>query len=119
MNGGTEGVELSPAVVSAVEIAEASGDQTFDYSWKSWYRDLSDEDRDAQLEKLSAERDEKVGAILTPQQKTAFTQKQGKVFDFSGGSNPPSGTAAPAAVASTTPTAPSATRHCRQRHRSG
>ena len=69
-------------------------------------RDLSDEDRDAQLEKLSAERDEKVGAILTPQQKTAFTQKQGKVFDFSGGSNPPSGTAAPAAVASTAPTAP-------------
>lgn len=69
-------------------------------------RDLSDEDRDAQLEKLSAERDEKVGAILTPQQKAAFTQKQGKVFDFSGESNPPSGTAAPAAVASTAPTAP-------------
>jgi len=56
-------------------------------------RDLSDEDRDAQLEKLNAERDEKVGAILTPQQKTAFTQKQGRPFDFSGGQSPPSGSA--------------------------
>jgi len=44
--GGTEGVELSSAVVSATSIAEASGDQTFDYSWKGWYRDIADETRD-------------------------------------------------------------------------
>ena len=35
--GGTEGVELSPAVMSATAIAEASGDATFDYMWKTWY----------------------------------------------------------------------------------
>ena len=66
-------------------------------------RDLSDEDRDAQLNKLSAERDEKVGAILTPQQRSTFTQRQGRPFDFSGGSNPPAGgpprPGAPVAVA--------------------
>jgi N-acetylglucosamine transport system substrate-binding protein len=44
--GGTEGVDLSPAVISAVAIAEASGDDTVDYRWKDWYRDLSDEARD-------------------------------------------------------------------------
>jgi len=44
--GGTEGVELSPAVISAVAIAEASGDDTIDYRWKDWYRDLSNEARD-------------------------------------------------------------------------
>ena len=54
-------------------------------------RDLSDEDRDAQLDKLNAERDEKVGAILTAQQRSTFTQRQGRAFDFSGGSNPPAG----------------------------
>ena len=54
-------------------------------------RDLSDEDRDAQLEKLNTERDEKVGAILTAQQRSTFTQRQGRPFDFSGGSNPPTG----------------------------
>ncbi|MHC4877646.1 MAG: secretin N-terminal domain-containing protein [Planctomycetota bacterium] len=69
-------------------------------------RDLSDEERDAQLEKLSAERDEKVGAVLTADQKAAFTQRQGKVFDFSGGTNPPAGASTPTAVASTTPDAP-------------
>ena len=69
-------------------------------------RDLSDEDRDAQLEKLSAERDEKVGAILTADQKAAFTKRQGQVFDFSGGANPPSGASTPTAVASAASDAP-------------
>ncbi|MBX3050330.1 MAG: N-acetylglucosamine/diacetylchitobiose ABC transporter substrate-binding protein [Caldilineaceae bacterium] len=44
--GGTEGVELSPAVVSASAIAEASGESTFDYSWKNWYTPMADETRD-------------------------------------------------------------------------
>lgn len=44
--GGTEGVELSPAVMSANAIAEASGDATFDYMWKTWYVPLADETRD-------------------------------------------------------------------------
>ncbi|MBI1313819.1 hypothetical protein GC176_21205, partial [bacterium] len=54
-------------------------------------RDLSNEERDAQSDKLSAERDEKVAAVLTAQQRIAFTQKQGQAFDFSGGANPPTG----------------------------
>lgn len=44
--GGTEGVELSSAVESATAIADASGESTFDYSWKNWYRPISDETRD-------------------------------------------------------------------------
>ncbi len=44
--GGTEGVELSPAVMSATAVAEASGEDTFNYLWKDWYRDLADESRD-------------------------------------------------------------------------
>ncbi len=39
--GGTEGVELSPAVVSAVAAAEASGDDTFNFNWGNWYNDLN------------------------------------------------------------------------------
>ena len=41
--GGTEGVELSPAVMSATAAAEAAGDDAFNYKWKDWYRDMSDE----------------------------------------------------------------------------
>jgi len=44
--GGTEGVEVSPAVMSATAVAEASGDATFNYLWKDWYRALADETRD-------------------------------------------------------------------------
>lgn len=44
--GGTEGVELSPAVMAATSIAEASGDDTFDYSWKGWYEPMNEETRD-------------------------------------------------------------------------
>ncbi len=44
--GGTEGVELSPAVMSATAIAEASGEDTFNYMWKDWYRAMADESRD-------------------------------------------------------------------------
>jgi N-acetylglucosamine transport system substrate-binding protein len=44
--GGTEGVELSPAVMSATAIAEKSGAATFDYQWKNWYTELTDEARD-------------------------------------------------------------------------
>jgi N-acetylglucosamine transport system substrate-binding protein len=47
--GGTEGVELSPAVVSAVAAAEASGEDTFNYMWGGgvkWYFDLDTEAAD-------------------------------------------------------------------------
>ncbi len=44
--GGTEGVELSSAVTSAIEIAEASGEATFDDQWDSWYVPLMEEARD-------------------------------------------------------------------------
>lgn len=46
VNGGTEGVELSAAVMSASAIAEKSGEATFNYMWKDWYTDLSNESRD-------------------------------------------------------------------------
>lgn len=46
VNGGTEGVELSPAVMSASAIAETSGEATFDYMWKNWYTDLDREAAD-------------------------------------------------------------------------
>jgi N-acetylglucosamine transport system substrate-binding protein len=44
--GGSEGIELSSALASAIEIAEASGDATFDDSWDQWYTPLNDETRD-------------------------------------------------------------------------
>jgi N-acetylglucosamine transport system substrate-binding protein len=44
--GGTEGVELSSAVISATGIAETSGDKTFNDMWDEWYQPLSDETRD-------------------------------------------------------------------------
>ena len=39
VQGGTEGVELSPAVIAATAIADASGEATFDYMWKTGTRD--------------------------------------------------------------------------------
>ncbi|MEZ4638235.1 MAG: extracellular solute-binding protein [Caldilineaceae bacterium] len=44
--GGTEGVELSSAVRSATGIAEAAGDNIFDYQIDAWYTDLNNEMRD-------------------------------------------------------------------------
>ena len=44
--GGTEGIDLSSAMQSAIAAAEGSSESTFDYSWKGWYRDLTDETRD-------------------------------------------------------------------------
>lgn len=44
--GGTEGIELSSALASAIEIAEASGEATFNDQWDSWYTPLSEEARD-------------------------------------------------------------------------
>ncbi len=46
VTGGTEGVELSAAMVSATGIAEKSGESTFDYRWKDWYTPMADESRD-------------------------------------------------------------------------
>ena len=44
--GGTEGVELSAAIISATGIAEKSGEATFDYRWKDWYTPMDEEARD-------------------------------------------------------------------------
>lgn len=44
--GGTEGVELSSAVLSATAMAEAAGDNIFDTQTDAWYTPLNDEMRD-------------------------------------------------------------------------
>ncbi len=44
--GGSEGIELSSALASAIEISEASGEDTFDDQWDTWYTPLHDEARD-------------------------------------------------------------------------
>ncbi len=44
--GGTEGIELSSAVQSATAIAEAAGDNIFDYQIDAWYTPLNEEMRD-------------------------------------------------------------------------
>jgi N-acetylglucosamine transport system substrate-binding protein len=44
--GGTEGVELSSAVMSATAIAEAAGNDIFDTLTDEWYPPLNDEMRD-------------------------------------------------------------------------
>jgi N-acetylglucosamine transport system substrate-binding protein len=44
--GGSEGIELSSALASAIEISEASGEATFNDQWDSWYTPLHDEARD-------------------------------------------------------------------------
>lgn len=46
VSGGTEGVELSSAVLSATSIAEAAGDGIFDTQTDAWYTPLNEELRD-------------------------------------------------------------------------
>ena len=45
--GGSEGIELSSALTSALDAAEAAGDGLFNYFWKDWYNDLNNATRDA------------------------------------------------------------------------
>ena len=44
--GGTEGVEVSSGMTSALEAVEAAGQAIFTYRYESWYTDLSFETRD-------------------------------------------------------------------------
>jgi N-acetylglucosamine transport system substrate-binding protein len=44
--GGTEGVEVSSGMTSALEAVEAAGEDIFTYRFSSWYTDLSFEARD-------------------------------------------------------------------------
>lgn len=67
VTGGTEGVELSSAVISAVDAAEASGEATFDYSWKDWYTPMNDETRDRTGDLLTGR--------ITPEQWIEAVQK--------------------------------------------
>lgn len=46
VTGGDEGIELSSALQSAIAIADAAGDEQFEYLLDGWYRDLNDELRD-------------------------------------------------------------------------
>jgi N-acetylglucosamine transport system substrate-binding protein len=41
--GGTEGIEVSSAMQSALQAVENAGDEIFSYRFSGWYRDLSDE----------------------------------------------------------------------------
>jgi N-acetylglucosamine transport system substrate-binding protein len=52
--GGSEGVELSSALQSALGAAEAAGDGLFNYFWKDWYTPLNDGTRDAMGELLTS-----------------------------------------------------------------
>lgn len=45
--GGSEGIELSTALQSALTAAETAGDGLFNYFWKDWYTPLNDSTRDA------------------------------------------------------------------------
>ncbi|MBZ0302798.1 MAG: N-acetylglucosamine/diacetylchitobiose ABC transporter substrate-binding protein [Anaerolineae bacterium] len=45
--GGSEGIELSSALQSALSAAESAGDGLFNYFWKDWYSALGDGTRDA------------------------------------------------------------------------
>lgn len=51
--GGSEGIELSSALQSALSAAEAAGDGLFNYFWKDWYTPLNDTTRDAMGELLT------------------------------------------------------------------
>ena len=44
--GGTEGVEVSSGMTSALAAVEAAGENIFTYSYENWYTDLSFETRD-------------------------------------------------------------------------
>jgi N-acetylglucosamine transport system substrate-binding protein len=44
--GGTEGIEVSTAMQSALDAVDEAGDEIFNYSFSTWYIDLSDESRD-------------------------------------------------------------------------
>jgi N-acetylglucosamine transport system substrate-binding protein len=51
--GGSEGIELSSALQSALSAAEAAGDGLFNYFYKDWYTDLTNATRDAMGELLT------------------------------------------------------------------
>jgi N-acetylglucosamine transport system substrate-binding protein len=51
--GGSEGIELSSALQSALDAAEAAGDGLFNYFYKDWYTDLTNAARDAMGELLT------------------------------------------------------------------
>ncbi len=51
--GGSEGVELSSALQSALDAAETAGDGLFDYRWKDWYTPMGDGTRDNMGELLT------------------------------------------------------------------
>ncbi len=44
--GGSDGVELSPALVSALDAVEAAGDEVFDRRYPGWYSDINTAARD-------------------------------------------------------------------------
>ncbi len=46
VTGGTEGVEISSGMTSALAAVEAAGEEIFTYRYESWYTDLSFETRD-------------------------------------------------------------------------
>lgn len=51
--GGTDGIELSSAMESALAAVDNAGDDVFSYKFSSWYTDLSNATRDATGELLT------------------------------------------------------------------
>jgi N-acetylglucosamine transport system substrate-binding protein len=53
VQGGSEGIELSTALQSALDAAEAAGDDLFNYRYKDWYTPLNNAVRDNMGELLT------------------------------------------------------------------
>jgi N-acetylglucosamine transport system substrate-binding protein len=51
--GGTEGIELTTAMESALAAVDAAGDDVFSYNFTTWYSDLNEATRDATGELLT------------------------------------------------------------------
>lgn len=51
--GGSEGIELSTALQSALDAAETAGDGLFNYLWRNWYAPMNDASRDNMGELLT------------------------------------------------------------------
>ena len=65
--GGSEGIELSTALQSALTAAENAGDGLFNYFWKDWYTPIADGTRDNMGELLTDR--------ITPEQFVENVQK--------------------------------------------
>lgn len=93
------------------QIAELSGKYEEARRELRSNRDLSENERDAQLDALRADYEKNVNSLLSDQQRRAFQQQQGKTFEFAESADPqrgpPGGGPPPRSVGGATPPAAS------------